>query len=62
MDRLQPPPESSLELGAILIQPQSYAQWTRPRLTRLGDARELTLGGSSGTGDSGNPTMEKTQF
>jgi hypothetical protein len=30
-----------------------------PRLTSLGDVRDLTLGGSPGTGDSGNPGTQQ---
>lgn len=30
-----------------------------PTLTLLGDVRDLTLGGSPGSGDSGNPGAER---
>lgn len=30
-----------------------------PRLLALGDVRDLTLGGSPGTGDSGNASLEQ---
>jgi len=30
-----------------------------PALTLLGDVRDLTLGGSPGSGDSGNPGAER---
>jgi len=33
--------------------------YVRPRLTRLGSVRHLTLGGSPGVGDSGGALMEK---
>lgn len=35
------------------------APYQTPRLTRLGDLRGLTLGGSSGTGESGNVGLRK---
>jgi hypothetical protein len=31
-----------------------------PRLVCLGDVRDLTLGGSPGSGDSGNPGIQQT--
>jgi hypothetical protein len=30
-----------------------------PRLLALGDVRDLTLGGSPGTGDSGNASLQQ---
>ncbi len=32
--------------------------YVSPRLRSLGDVREFTLGGSSGSGDSGAPTQQ----
>lgn len=32
--------------------------YVRPRLEVFGDLRDLTLGGTPGSGDSGNPGME----
>ncbi|MBI4819746.1 MAG: lasso RiPP family leader peptide-containing protein [Deltaproteobacteria bacterium] len=45
--------ESTQENVAAGAEPEA---WSSPRLSRLGDIRELTLGGSPGAGDSGNPT------
>jgi hypothetical protein len=36
------------------------APYQPPRLTLLGDIRDYTLGGSSGRGDSGSPTTQRT--
>jgi hypothetical protein len=33
--------------------------YVAPVLTLLGDVRDLTLGGSPGSGDSGNPGAER---
>lgn len=33
--------------------------YQKPELRCLGDLRELTLGGSLGTGDSGNPGIQR---
>jgi hypothetical protein len=33
--------------------------YTRPVLRRHGDVRDLTLGGTTGVGDSGNPGQEQ---
>ncbi len=33
-----------------------------PRLVDFGDVRDLTLGGTPGTGDSGNPTQKPFAF
>lgn len=41
--------------GAPAPRRRSYAC---PRLEVLGDIRDLTLGGTPGTGDSGNPGLE----
>ncbi|MCU0757563.1 MAG: lasso RiPP family leader peptide-containing protein [Xanthomonadales bacterium] len=35
--------------------PQELLQYEAPVLRLLGDVRQLTLGGSPGSGDSGNP-------
>jgi hypothetical protein len=37
---------------------QDLLQYEAPTLRLLGDVRQLTLGGSAGTGDSGNPGEE----
>jgi hypothetical protein len=44
---------SAAEAEAQATDPR--APYEAPRLTRLGDLRELTLGTSPGTGDSGAP-------
>jgi len=31
--------------------------YIKPKLIRFGDVRDLTLGGSPGVGESGNPTL-----
>lgn len=33
--------------------------YIKPQLTPLGDIRDVTMGGSPGTGDSGNAFIEK---
>ena len=33
--------------------------YIKPQLTPLGDIRDVTMGGSPGTGDSGNAFVEK---
>lgn len=38
---------------------QQRAAYEAPRLTPLGDLRQLTLGGSPGRGDSGSPTTQR---
>lgn len=35
------------------------APYQAPQLTALGDVRDLTLGGSPGTGDSGNAGVQQ---
>jgi hypothetical protein len=49
--RPAPPPAGTTGPGA---RRRPYAP---PRLEALGDVRDLTLGGSPGLGDSGNPTV-----
>ena len=47
------------ETEPTALQPEVAGQnrraYARPRLEVLGDIRDLTLGGSPGVGDSGNP-------
>ncbi len=58
------PEETSMkpETARTLLQPEtagmpapSRRAYTRPRLEVLGDIRDLTLGGTPGVGDSGDP-------
>lgn len=44
--------------NAADIDPVRPSQYVRPELTRLGDLRTVTLGGSLGRGDSGAPTRQ----
>ncbi|MCB1628644.1 MAG: lasso RiPP family leader peptide-containing protein [Xanthomonadales bacterium] len=37
----------------------SKQPYETPELRSLGDVRDLTLGGSPGTGDSGNPSLQQ---
>ena len=39
--------------------PKARDAYEAPVLTLLGDVRDLTLGGSPGSGDSGNPGAER---
>ena len=38
---------------------QKKATYKKPELTPLGDIRDVTMGGSFGSGDSGNAGVEK---
>jgi hypothetical protein len=51
----------SIETNATIPdEPKVQAQpYQTPKLTALGDVRDLTLGGSPGTGDSGNPGIQQ---
>jgi hypothetical protein len=49
-------PKPNAESLDPLYSPQHYEP---PKLTSLGDVRDLTLGGSAGTGDSGNPGLQQ---
>ncbi len=56
-------PRAPVPWGAMQIDAETQlpphepkSAWEPPKLTKLGDVRELTLGGSPGAGDSGNPT------
>ena len=40
----------------LIIEKKLYS---KPSLERLGDLRTLTLGGSPGVGESGNPTVPR---
>lgn len=50
--------ESSHESNTapLIVERQPY---DAPALQRLGDLRQLTLGGSLGTGDSGAPRVQR---
>ena len=50
------PEQTSDSVTAVTPQRQPY---TPPELRRLGDLRDLTLGGSPGTGDSGNAATQQ---
>jgi hypothetical protein len=39
--------------------PAADPSYERPILRALGDVRDLTLGGSLGTGDSGSPRVQR---
>ena len=41
------------------IKQQLKKSYKKPELQSLGDIRDVTMGGSSGIGDSGNPGAEK---
>jgi hypothetical protein len=47
----QQTPSPSAPAGTEIL---ARAAYEAPKLVRLGDVRDLTLGGSAGTGDSGN--------
>jgi hypothetical protein len=51
--------QSKTQLGAVLTGEQPKLAYVAPVLTLLGDVRDLTLGGSPGSGDSGNPGAER---
>jgi len=40
-------------------QKQIKKDYKKPQLTALGDIRDVTMGGSPGTGDSGNAFVER---
>ena len=46
---------SNLDLHAVM--PRS--NYARPQLSKLGDLRDVTLGGSAGIGDSGSAGTQK---
>lgn len=48
------------ERTGVRDQQPSSTVYEAPVLRALGDIRELTLGGSLGTGDSGNALIQKT--
>jgi len=54
MTQSQTPRDSATESTVIERKP-----YEPPALTALGDVRDLTLGGSPGTGDSGNAGTEQ---
>lgn len=41
------------------IKQQFKKSYKKPELVSLGDIRDVTMGGSFGSGDSGNPGSEK---
>ncbi|MGE4072802.1 MAG: lasso RiPP family leader peptide-containing protein [Lysobacterales bacterium] len=46
----------------VYLAPEQQApspSYEKPELRCLGDLREVTLGGSLGTGDSGNPGIQQ---
>lgn len=49
-----------LERSAETARPTPTASWTKPVLTVYGDVRELTMGSSPATGESGNPLNFRT--
>ena len=52
MTNLQP--NTTIEQSAVVREP-----YETPALVFLGDVRDLTLGGSPGSGDSGSPGAER---
>lgn len=52
MTNLQP--NKTIEQSAVVREP-----YETPALVFLGDVRDLTLGGSPGSGDSGSPGAER---
>ena len=52
MSNLQP--DMTIEPSVVVRAP-----YETPTLVLLGDVRDLTLGGSPGSGDSGNPGAER---
>jgi hypothetical protein len=49
----------SVSLPAPTIAPAVREAYETPVLIRLGDVRDLTLGGSPGSGDSGDPGAQR---
>lgn len=52
-------PSIENERSGVRDQQPSPATYEAPVLRALGDIRELTLGGSLGTGDSGNAAVQQ---
>jgi len=50
------------QASAIYTEKPCKKLYRKPHLERLSDLRTLTLGGSPGAGDSGNPGVTKPQF
>ncbi len=50
---------SLIESSTAAIDQSKGTVYETPRLIVLGDVRDLTLGGSVGSGDSGNPGLEE---
>lgn len=48
------------ETNTTSASPPEKQPYVPPKLLLLGDVRDYTLGGSSGRGDSGSPTTQRT--
>ena len=45
--------------GTAAASPTDRAPWVTPKLEKLGDVRDLTMGGSPGVFESNNPGQRK---